>query len=349
MTALEEVALLRLAAQRLAGPGLSDAAGAVGWLTAVQAQDYPGALTSIALRTAAGTRADVIAALDGGRVVRSWPMRGTLHLVAAEDLSWMLRLLASRTVTSLAGRRAGLGLTAAELERARELARDALEGGGRLRRAELYAAWEAGGLATTGQRGVHTLNFLAMTGTLVLGPTDGAEQLIVLLDEWVPHPRTLEGEEALCELALRYFRGHGPATIADLSRWANLRPTDARIGASLAGPQLQAITVDGVEHLMDPATPDRLARARADAEGVRLLPGFDELILGYADRRAQVDPAFADRIVPGGNGVFRHTVVSAGRVAGTWRRERHGIEATPFTAFTAEVDAAIPKLFMELP
>jgi hypothetical protein len=107
--------------------------------------------------------------------------------------------------------------------------------------------------------------------------------------------------------------------------------------------------VDGVEHLMDPQTPEVLRTARNRAKGVLLLPGFDEFILGYGDRRAQLEPEFADRIVPGGNGVFRHTVVSAGRVVGTWRRHRQGIEATPFTAFTAEVDAAIPELFAALP
>ena len=354
MTVLREVALLRLAAQRIAGlgrgePGTDDAAEAVRWLTAVQAQDYNGALTSVALRTGSRSRADVEAALDEGLVVRSWPMRGTLHLVAAEDLPWMLRLLAGRTVASLAGRRAGLGLTAAGLERARSLARDALSGGGRLRRAELYAVWDAAGLATTGQRGVHMLSFLAMTGTLTFGPTDGGEQLIVLVDEWIPHPRARDGEEALCELALRYFSSHGPATIADLVRWANLRITDARNGTALARPQLDAMEIEGVEHLMDPRTPELLQVARDRAEGVFLLPGFDEFILGYGDRRAQLEPEFADRIVPGGNGVFRHTVISAGRVVGTWRRGRRGIEATPFTAFTPDVDAAIPELFAALP
>ena len=62
---------------------------AVRWLTCVQAQDLPGALTSVALRVDGGTRADVVAALDAGEVVRSWPMRGTLHFTAAEDIGWM--------------------------------------------------------------------------------------------------------------------------------------------------------------------------------------------------------------------------------------------------------------------
>ena len=349
MTALQEVALLRLAAQRIVGPKAGTAVEAVRWLTAVQAQDFNGALTSVALRTASRRRTDVEEALDAGEVVRSWPMRGTLHLLAAEDLPWMLRLLAPRVVAATVGRRTGLGLTTSQLEQAREVAQRALSGGGRLRRTDLYAVWEDAGLATTGQRGVHMVSFLAMTGTLAFGPTNGGEQLIVLVDEWVPRPRALEGEGALGELARRYFRSHGPATIADLTRWANLRITDARIGTALARPQLDSMEVDGVEHLMDPRTPEVLRTVRNRANGVLLLPGFDEFILGYGDRSAQLEPEFADRIVPGGNGVFRDTVVSAGRVVGTWRRHRQGIEATPFTAFTAEVDAAIPELFAALP
>src|SRR5918998_1840109 len=110
MTTQHDIALLRLAAQRIAGPGFATATDAVGWLTAVQAQDYSGAVTSIALRTESKTRQDVEAALNAGDVVRSWPMRGTLHFVLAEDLPWMLDLTTKRLLTAAASRRAALGL-----------------------------------------------------------------------------------------------------------------------------------------------------------------------------------------------------------------------------------------------
>jgi hypothetical protein len=348
-----EVALLRLAAQRLVGPGSPTAADAVRWLTASQAQEPRGALTSVALRTRSGTRRDVEDALDAGEVVKSWPMRGTLHLVAAEDLGWLLRLLAPRVLTNSTARRTGLGLDSAQLDQAGALAVDALRGGRRLLRAELFAVWDRAGLATTGQRGFHLLRYLAMTGTLVFGPTRGNEQLLVLVDEWIPEPRRLAREEALGELALRYFRGHGPATAADLARWAGLVAADLRAGLALARPRLAAVDVDGTEHLMDPATPDRLAAARTRAHGVLLLPGFDEFLLGYGDRSAQLDPAHAERIVPGGNGVFRPTVVSAGQVVGTWTRAGRGaartVAATPFTAFPPDVALALPRVHDALP
>jgi hypothetical protein len=121
MTTQPEIALLRLAAQRIAGPGLATATEAVRWLTGLQAQDYHGSLTSVALRTTSGTRHAVEAALNAGEIVRSWPIRGTLHLVVAEDLPWMLHLAAPRVLTGAAARRTQLGLDPAMLERARQL------------------------------------------------------------------------------------------------------------------------------------------------------------------------------------------------------------------------------------
>ena len=353
MTTPHEVGLLRLVAQRLAGPKPASVLDAIRWLTAVQAQQLPGALTSVAVRTAEGTRADVEAALDAGEVVRSWPMRGTLHLVAAEDLGWLLDLLAPRVLSMVTGRRTELGLDTGQYERGLDLAVGALSGGRGLRRTDLLAVWEDAGLSTAGQRGAHLLGQLAQTGAVCLGPMDGAEQLFVLTDDWIRRPRRLEREEAVAELSSRYFRSHGPATVADLARWAGLRITEARAGLAAVRSDLASLDVDGVEHFLDPETPDRLAACRTEARGLFLLPGFDEFVLGYGDRTAVLDPAFADRIAPGGNGMFRATVVHGGRILGTWnwtgRGAKRTVTATPFTAFPSPVAAAIPKAAARLP
>ena len=353
MTTPHEVALLRLAAQRIAGPGLPTAAEAVRWMTGVQAQDWSGALASVALRTASRSRVDVEDALESGAVVRSWPMRGTLHLVPAEDLAWMLQLAAPRMLAGAAARRAELGLDPGTLERAREVAVTALTGGQRRSREELSAAWDEAGLGETPQRRSHLLSYVAQTGTVCLGPLRGRHQLVVLAEEWVPHLRRLERDEALGEWAERYFRAHGPATVRDFARWTGLPAADVRAGLALARPRLASLDVDGVEHLMDPGTPGMLAVCRDEARGTFLLPGFDEFMLGYADRSAALPPEFADRIVPGGNGVFRPTVVSDGRVVGTWRHARRGakrtVAATPFSSFPDEVAEEISRAYAALP
>jgi hypothetical protein len=137
----------------------------------------------------------------------------------------------------------------------------------------------------------------------------------VLLDEWVPEPRRLGRDEALTEWARLYFTAHGPARRQDFARWTGLPAADVRTAIEGA---LQHLVTDDDGLLLDPATPGRLAAAD-DPKGELLLPGFDEFVLGYADRTEVLDAAHADRIVPGGNGMFRPTVVRDGRVVGTWR------------------------------
>lgn len=342
-----QLALLRLVAQRLAGPPSPDAARAVRHLLALQGQDAAGVLRSIALRTAGRSVAGVHAAYDAGSVVRSWPMRGTLHAVAAEDLGWMLTLMTARPRAAAQRRRAALGLDEAAVRTARAAAERVLPARG-LTRAELLTAFSSAGLPTDAGRGYHLIVELAQRGVLCLGPTDGGEQRFVLLDRWVPAPRDLAGEAALAELAYRFMTSHGPATEADLARWSGLPLGQVRTGLAAARDRLAVEDLGGVRHWLDPALPELLAAHRAQALGVHLLPGFDELVLGYADRTATVPAGVADRIAPGGNGVFRPTVVRRGTVVGTWARTRTGVAVTPFAPLSAraraEVDAAVRAL-----
>lgn len=351
-TTPHEVALLRLAAQRLVGPPLASPRDVVGLLTAVQAQDEAGALTSVALRTASPDRAQVVAAFDAGEIVRTWPMRGTLHTILAADLAWMLPLMTVRPRAYGEKRRPQLGLGEPDVVAARTLAEGALTGGG-LSRAELLAVWDEAGLATTGGRGYHLIVELAQREVLCQGPYRDGTQLFVLVDQWVRAPRVQDRAEALAELALRYFRGHGPATVNDLMRWSGLPAADVRPAVAAVRDQLAALVVGRTEYLLDPATPDLLDAHREEASGVLLLPGFDELILGYADRTMTLDAEHADRIVPGGNGVFRPTVVADGRVVATWRHVGSGakrrLEVDAFETLPDDVAAAVAERYAALP
>lgn len=342
-----ETALLRVVAQRLAGPGWPDPAAAVRHLLALQGQDAAGVVRSIALRTRERSTAAVLAAYDAGTVVRSWPMRGTLHAVPAEDLGWMLALMTARPRAAAERRRADLGLDEAAVRTAVRTAERVLPDRG-LPRAELLAAFASSGLPTDAGRGYHLVVELAQRGVLCLGPTDGGEQRLVLLDRWVTAPRGLSGDAALAELALRFMTSHGPATDADLARWSGLPLGQVRTGLAAVRDRLAVVEVAGAEHWLDPAVPDLLATHRRRARAVHLLPGFDELLLGYADRSATVPARVADRIAPGGNGVFRPTVVRGGVVVGTWTRTRTGADVTPFEPLsaraTAELDAAVRAL-----
>jgi hypothetical protein len=281
-----------------------------------------------------------VAAFDSGEIVRSWPLRGTLNLVAAEDLSWMLSLTAGRAIASAAARRNVLGITLTDVERAREIAVGALPGRTALSRAALLKAIDDGGVPTAGQRGYHMLWYLAQTGTLVLGPTDGRQQAFARLDAWVRNPRRLERDEALGELAVRYFQSHGPAGVEDLVRWSGLTVHEVRSGIAVSGTALASVEIEGREYIV--ATEAADASDRAD--GVRLLPGFDEYMLGYRDRSFVLAPEHSEAIVPGGNGMFKATIVVDGEVIGTWGRRVGSrglvVEAAPFRRLSAaELDA----------
>ncbi|MER7891292.1 winged helix DNA-binding domain-containing protein [Micromonospora sp. NPDC094482] len=319
LTASEALALrmtsLLLRSHPTAAPGT--VAEVVEWFGALQAQDLASGLWSLGARLPALTQVDVQAALERREALRTWPMRGTVHLVPPRDAGWMLALTGVRSLSAAATRRAQLGLSDADAERAVELLGSALTGGGRLTRAQCLATLEAAGIGTSGQRGYHLLWYASVRGVTCLAPTVGTEQTFALLDEWAPEPHRPERDAALATLAHRYVRSHGPVTAREFAGWTGLTLTDARRGLAAAGDALATVRVDEVEMLVDAALLDA---PRAPVDDLLTLPGFDEYLLGYKDRGLMLDPAHRDAVVPGGNGVFQATVVRDGRVVGTWKR-----------------------------
>ncbi len=342
-----EVRLLRLVAQHVAGPGLADPTSAARHLLAAQGQDAAGVVRSLALRSSSRSGQEVLDAYDAGTLVRSWPMRGTLHTVAADDLGWLATLATERPRKAAARRRAQLGLTPAQVTAAHEVIERVARTG--IVREGLLAAFREAGLPTDAGRGYHLIVELAQAGALCLGPMLDGDQAFVLTRTWIDRAPGPQGEEAVAQLALRYMHGHGPATDADLARWAGLPLGAVRRGLAAVGGELARIDVDGTPHWLDPSLPDRLAEHRASARGVHLLPGFDEMVLGYADRSATVPREHEERIVPGGNGVFRGTVLVDGVAVATWRRGRRGVDVEPFEPLDASLRSRIGAAVERLP
>jgi hypothetical protein len=330
-----DIARARLFRQGIADPTFEAPAQVVAHLGAVQAQDYPAALWAVGLRTAGATWAEVERAIAQRQIVRTWPMRGTLHFVAPADVRWLLELLTPRIVAGMASRHRQLGLEAADFARGRELAGRALEGGEQLTRAEMYDGFERGGVSPAGQRGIHILGVLAQQGLICFGPHRGKQPTFVLLEEWVPKARRLEREEALAELAKRYFSGHGPATLQDFVWWSGLKVADARAGLDAVAAELAQETVDGATYW----SPRDFVKPREAPPAVHLLPAFDEYLVGYKDRSAALDPAHSQTIQPGGNGIFSPVIVRDGEVVGVWRRaiQKNTLEITakPFAKLGA--------------
>ncbi|HEU4715616.1 MAG TPA: winged helix DNA-binding domain-containing protein [Candidatus Saccharimonadales bacterium] len=308
-----DIANLRLSSQHIAQADFKTAHDVVAWMGAMQAQDYNGALWAIALRTPNLTKDDVEKAIAERQIVRTWPMRGTLHFLAAEDARWITQLLAPRALAAATSRRKQLAIDDAVLAAARDVIVRALEGGKCLTRNDLLSRLDDAGIATAEQRGSHLLYHWAAMTLICFGPHEGKQPTFVLMDEWLPPTPERTREEALKELATRYFKSHGPASLRDFAGWGKLTVKDARLGIELAGTALASQEENGTVYWFDPAV-------EPAAPATYLLPGFDEYMLGYKDRTAALALEHTNRIVPGNNGMFLPTLVNNGQVVATWKK-----------------------------
>jgi len=309
-----DVVAQRLANQRIAAPRLSSVSELVRWMGAVQAQDYRGGLWATGLRLAKGDASAIEDAIAARKIVRTWPMRGTLHFVPAEDARWMLRLLTPRVVASAAGRYRALELDDTAFARSARVLVRALEGGRSLTRPEAYATLERGGVSPAGQRGIHVLGQLAQQGLICHGPRRDRQPTFVLLEEWIRASKSPSREEALATLATRYFSSHGPATLADFAWWSGLLVKEAQQAIGAAGARLAKETWDGRTFWSGARPPAR--RLRRD--GAVLLPPWDEYIVGYRHREAAVGHLSnhaTERLKTVGSSL----VVIDGRVRGAWK------------------------------
>lgn len=289
---------------------------------AFQGQDLSAVVRAIALRSRRGTGvADVLRAFDEGRLVRSWPMRGTLFATTPAYLAALLHFTAERIHRAAAGRREQLGLDARLIARARDVLHEALTERPRTR-AEALGLWEAAGIDTTAGRGYHLLMHLAVDGLIHWGRFTRARDEQMLELSTTPPPA--DPENALTGIVRAYIETRGPVTLADLAWWTKL-PKSVLRRAESSIDDLVEVTVNGAPAWIVDTRPHD-TRPHDDRAGIPgrvcLVPGFDEWILGYADRSLIASPVALKALVPGGNGVFRPAILVDGVVVGTWKAPR---------------------------
>ncbi|MFN8530842.1 MAG: winged helix DNA-binding domain-containing protein [Anaerolineae bacterium] len=304
------VGMRRLVQLGVAQPHFTHTGEIAAWLGAVQGQDFLGTKWAFGRRLPGSTEADIDRALADRQIIRIWGLRGTLHYVAPEDVHWIVALIAPRLIAGNALRYRQLELDEPTLIRSTQIIAAALGAEGQLTRGELFIRLQAEGISTAGQRGVYMLQRAGLERLIVQGEMRGAETTFHALDEG----KTLPKEEALAELARRYFTSHSPTTLADFTAWAGLTVGEARTGFHAVKSELIEERIDGQDYWI---TPNLTAQP---SPSLVMLPGFDEFVLGYRDRTAVLEPAFADAICPGGNGMFSPTIVRNGRIIGTWKR-----------------------------
>ena len=192
----KEIARRRMRGQRIAWVKERSPYDVVRRLGAVQAQEYTQALWAIVLRMRNGSVEEIEKAVADRRVVLTWAMRGTLHFVPAEDMEWMIRLLAPRVLAKDTRRLEQLNIDPRQMALCEKTIGDALKERKRITRPNLMKLLEDAGFATQNQRGYHVLWYLAQTGLLCLGPMEGKQQTFVLAEDWIRERKALSNRHS---------------------------------------------------------------------------------------------------------------------------------------------------------
>ena len=330
---------MREAAQLLHRPGRRSPADVVRHLVGMQAQAAMAAELGIRARSRRTTIEDVDRArIEERSIVRAWAMRGTLHLVPAEDLGWLVPLTVDPSRPRARRRLAEEGVPARTVERALGLIRDMLATDGPLTRPEISDRLRRRRVPAGGQALWHLAWLAASDGTVCFGPSRSGRPTLVLVRDWIGRPRTLDRDRAMAELAARYLAAHGPATPEDLAAWSGLRATDVRRAWGMVADRLVEVETGGV-------TRWRLKGRRPEAGPglVRLLPMFDEYLLGWRSRDLVLAERHRRRVAMGG--MIHQTALADGAVRGTWaaevRRDRLVVTVRPFGRLDGSLRGAL--------
>jgi hypothetical protein len=308
----------RLTKQQIASPSFEQPGEVVAWLGAVQAQDYRAALWALGLRLPNATEATIEQALADKTIVRTWPMRGTLHLVAAADVRWLVALMAPRVRMLLNNmvRYQRFDLDEATFAKSNEVLTKALQGDKQLTRPELAAILTQAGIGVEGLRLTFILQRVVADGLICFGARRGNQATFALLVEWIPATKPLTREESLAELAQRYFTSHGPATLADLGWWSGLTMAEVKAGLEMVKSELGQEVRGKQTYWFAPS----VAPKQAATPCAYLLPAFDEYLVGYKDRSAVLNVLHTPQVITS-NGILNPSIVIDGQIVGTWKRE----------------------------
>lgn len=309
-----DVVRMRLAGQRLTGALAGDPVALVREQGAVQSQDYLGGKWGIGLRVRNASDGLVETAIEAGKILRTHVLRPTWHFVAAEDLRWMLALTGPQIKTMLATYDTRLGIDAKQKRKSTDVILRALEGAKHLTRDELGAEFARGGIRDARLiKLAHLMMNAELDGIVCSGKRRGKDFTYALVDERAPKVAARDRDDALGEIARRYFTGRGPASVQDFSWWSGLRSADAKRAIEVAGKDLTAATYEeGNVWFVERTVPRMNAHAH-------LLPNYDEYFIGHRDRSA-IGRRVRSLKEVAGDQFFAHLVFVNGELVGGWKR-----------------------------
>jgi hypothetical protein len=326
-----EIALFRLASQRLVETDFSTPKELVYWMGAVQAQDYPMAKWAIGARLPGLTDKTIETAIASADIIRTHLLRPTWHFVATEDVNWMLDLTASQIKAIQSPREKQLELTEEVIARSNATIEKALSAGRHLTREELISALHQVGINTDQNRASHLFARAELEKIICSGASRGSKTTYALFSERVPKTTDLSRDEALAKLARRYFHSRCPATLQDFTWWSDLPARDASKALELVKSEFDRMLIGGRTYWLSRG----LTLPHTGRDGAYLLPTYDEFIISYSDRSASISPQLEQHMKQiSDRGVFRPIIVVDGQVVGIWKRTLQNdalrIEIQPF-------------------
>ena len=334
----KEIASIRLQSQQIAQSRFSSPTELVKWMGAVQAQDFSMVQWALGIRMSEANLDNITNAMNKGGILRTHVMRPTWHLVTADDIYWMLALTAPQIKSSLKSRHKFLGLTDKLVAKSHSVITQTILRKGQATRQELADALINGGFERSDNRHAHLLLLAELDGLICSGKMQGKNQTYALLEERVPEKKLLSREEALAELAFRYFTSHSPATLQDFVWWSGLYVKDARRAIDIISDTLSEELLGEqtyyIHHSFKGLPPIE--------EEVHLLPAFDEFIISYRDRSASITSENHSKAISN-NGIFWPIIVLNGQIIGTWKRTFKKDEVMVETNYFLNQPIKIPK------
>ena len=336
-----ELLSARLRNQQLTESTQRKSTDVVSWLCAMQAQDYPAAKWAIGVRAPGLQDADVDQAFNDGLILRTHVLRPTWHFVSPADIRWMLALSAPRLHAVNAYYYRQADLDAKLFLKSCAMIHRMLEGGVTLTRAEIADGLNRAKIPAHGLKLAYLVMHAELEGVICSGPRRGKQFTYALLEERAPKAKTKDREEALAELAKRYFASHGPATVRDFAWWSGQTIKDAQQAIDSVKPMLESSSIGGSTVW---SADDGHGKASKSVIAM-LLPNYDEYLIAYKDRGAFVDQSRAANIVARSGGAFSNHLIIDGRLAGGWQRTLNGnsvkIEVAPYKKLTPAQSRAV--------
>jgi hypothetical protein len=313
---LKNIPNLRLISQQIIKPEFKSPKEIVGWMGAMQAQDFNMAKWAIGLRLNKATEKNIELAINSGEILRTHVLRPTWHFVSQDDIWWMLDLTAQKLKASLKGRHKQLELTESILNKSNKIIQKTLAEKKFATRKELIIQLNKAKIPTNENRASHIFLNAELNKIICSGKMKGKENTYALLSERANESKSFNRQNALAMLATKYFKSHCPATLRDFVWWSGLNLTDAKNGLEMIKKDLIAEKINDEEYWFH----DSLAVSEKNKSSVFLLPAFDEFLISYKDRSASIINEHASKAFSK-NGIFWPTIVVNGKVAGTWKRQ----------------------------